>query len=162
MACADPAKTHKKERKACTKLVVSNGMFTARLRSLLTHPSYQGRLLRPTQCLVSGLASSLDAFRTYPFGAWLPGNAITTGSLEAPIPCSSRNSGILSSGTNTPSRYYRTASRRTELSSCRFLMDEQSNPWWLLHHQDNLSPYRCIKPPGRCELSPATNRLPPE
>ena len=114
------------------------------------------------KCLVSGLASSLDAFRTYPFGAWLPGSAITTGTLEAPIPSSSRIKGILSSDTNTSSRYYRTVSRRTELSSCSFLMDEQSNPWRLMHHQDNEGPYRCINPRGRCELSPATNRLPPE
>ena len=162
MACADPAKTHKKERKACTKLVVSNGMFTARLRSLLTHPSYQGRLLRPTQCLVSGLASSLDAFRTYPFGAWLPGSANTTGTLEAPIPRSSRIEGSLPSDTNTPSRYYRAVSRRTELISRTILMDEQSNPWPLVHGQDIVGPYRCIQPPGRCGRSPATNRLPPE
>ena len=115
------------------------------------------------KCLVSDMASSLDAFRIYPFSAWLPGSAImTTGPLEAPEPRSSRIKGSLSSDTNTPSSCYRTVSRRTELSSCKFLMDEQSNPWWLLHHQDNLSPYRCIKRRGRCERSPATNRLPPE
>jgi hypothetical protein len=115
------------------------------------------------KCLVSDATSTLDAFRSYPLSAWLPGNAkLTTGPLEAPEPRSSRIKGSLSSDTNTPSSCYRTVSRRTELSSCRFLMDEQSNPWWLLHHQDNLSPYRCIKRRGRCERSPATNRLPPE
>ena len=82
----------------------SKGRFMDRLRSPLMPPSYQSRLLRPPQCLVSGVASPLDAFRAYPFGAWLPGNANTTGTLEAPIPCSSRIRGILSSGTNTPSR----------------------------------------------------------
>ncbi len=113
--------------------------------------------------LVSDAASSLDAFRAYPLSAQLPGAAImTTGKPEAPLFRSSRTKNSLSSDTNTSCRYYRTASRRTELSSCRSLMDEQSSPWWLLHHQDDLSPYRCIKRPGLCELSPATNRLPPE
>ena len=115
------------------------------------------------KCLVSDAASTLDAFRSYPLSAWLPGSAITTtGPLEAPIFRSSRIKNMLSSDTNTFSSCYRTVSRRTELSSCRFLMDEQSNPWRLLHPQDNLSPYRCIKRLGRCELSPATNRLPLE
>ena len=82
----------------------SKGTFMDRLRSPSMRPSYQSRLLRPPQCLVSGVASPLDAFRAYPFGAWLPGNANTTGTLEAPIPCSSRIRGILSSDTNTPSR----------------------------------------------------------
>ena len=138
-------------------------MFTCSLAltCLRTRPIKVVYCDRP-KCLVSGLASSLDAFRTYPFGAWLPGSAITTGTLEAPIPRSSRIEGSLPSDTNTPSRYYRPASRRTELSSCRILMDEQSNPWLLVHSQDILSPYRCIKPPGRCERSLATNRLPPE
>ena len=114
------------------------------------------------KCLVSDAASTLDAFRSYPLSAWLPGNAITTGTLEAPIPCSSRIEGSLPSDTNTPSRYYRTASRRTELSSCMILTDEQSDPWLLVHSQDIIGPYRCIKPPGRCGRSLATNRLPPE
>ena len=137
-------------------------MFMDRVSFPFTHPSYQSRLLRPAQCLVSGRASSLDAFRTYPYGAWLPGSANTTGTLEAPFPCSSRIMGNLSSGTNTSSRYYRTVSRRTERSSRGFLMDGQSNHWWLVHHQDNPRPYRCIKPRGRCGRSPATNRLPLE
>ena len=115
------------------------------------------------KCLVSDAASTLDAFRSYPLSAWLPGNAImTTGTLEAPNFRSSRIKKFLSSDTYTPSSCYRTVSRRTELSSCIFLMDEQSNPWWLLHHQDKISPYRCIKRRGRCERSPATNRLPLE
>ncbi len=133
------------------QLAVSNGMFTNRVSFSFTHPSYQSRLLRPAQCLVSGKASSLDAFRTYPYGAWLPGVAITTGALEAPSPCSSRIMGDLSSGTNTLSRYYRTVSRRTERSSREFLMGGQPNLWRLMHRQDNSSPYRCIKPRGRCE-----------
>jgi hypothetical protein len=68
------------------------------------HPKY----------LVSDAASSLDAFRAYPLGAWLPGSAkMTTGRLEAPVFRSSRTKNTLSSDTNTSSRYYRTASRRT-------------------------------------------------
>ena len=86
----------------------------------------------------------------------------TTGPPVATIFRSSRIKKMLSSDTNTPSRYYRAVSRRTELISRTILMDEQSNPWGLLHPQDNLSPYRCIKRRGRCELSPATNRLPLE
>ena len=120
---------------------------------------YYGR----PECLVSDAASSLYAFRTYPLSAWLPGNAImTTGTLEAPNFRSSRIKKFLSSDTYTPSSCYRTVSRRTELSSRISLMDEQSNPWRLLHRQDEMSPYRCIKRRGRCELSPATNRLPLE
>ena len=143
-------------------MVFSNGMLVDRKSFPLIHPSYQSRLLRPTQCLVSGKASSLDAFRTYPYGAWLPGNANTTSTLEAPFPCSCRIRGNLSSGTNTFSRSYRTVSRRTERISRGFLMGGQSNPWRLMHHQDNPGPNRCIKPRGRCGLSPATNRLPLE
>ncbi len=137
-------------------------MLADRVSSLLTHPPYQSRLLRPPCCLVSGQASSLDAFRTYPCGAWLPGYADTTGTLEAPILRSSRIKRILPSGNNTLSRYYRTVSRRTERSSCAVLMEIHSNPWRLVHRQDTASPYRCINAPGRCGLSPATNRLPPE
>ena len=108
------------------------------------------------------MASSLDAFRTYPYGAWLPGDAFTTGTLVAPIPRSSRIKGILPSDIYTPSRYYRTVSRRTEPSSCAILMVEHTNPWQLVHYQDIASRHRCINAPGRYELSPATNRLPPE
>jgi hypothetical protein len=39
-------------------------------------------------------------------------------------------------------------------------MDEQSSPWWLLHHQDDLSPYRCIKRLGRYVLSCACGKCP--
>ena len=40
-------------------------------------------------------------------------------------------------------------SRRSEPSSRRSLMDEQPNPWRLLHRQDDLSRQRCTKPRGR-------------
>ena len=145
-----------------SQLAFSKGMFTDRVSFPFTHPSYQSRLLRPTQCLVSGKASTLDAFRSYPYGAWLPGNAFTTGTLEAPFPRSSRIMGNLSSGTNTFSRSYRTVSRRTERISRGFLTGGQPDHWRLMHHQDNPRPYRCIKPRGRCGRSPATNRLPLE
>jgi len=111
--------------------------------------------------LVLRLASTLDAFRSYLRGAWLPSDACTTGVPVAPDPRSSRTKGSLLSIADTPRRYYRTVSRRTEPSSCGTLMDEQPNPWRLLHRQDVPSRQRCTKPRGRCVLSPATSLLPP-
>ena len=112
-------------------------------------------------CLVLRMASTLDAFRSYPVARGCPALLCTTGILEAPTPRSSRTRGIYSQAVNTPRRYYRTVSRRSEPSSCRSLMDEQPNPWWLLHHQDDLGRQRCTKPQGRYVLSPATSLLPP-
>jgi len=45
-----------------------------------------------------------------------------------------------------------TASRRSEPSSCNILIDEQSNPWKLLHHQDMLNRHRGAKHFHRYEL----------
>lgn len=73
----------------------------------------------------------------------------TTDRLEAPNPRSSRTQGSFLSRGNTSRRYYRTVSRRTEPSSCGILMDEQPNPWPLLHDQDIPSRQRCTKPRGR-------------
>lgn len=78
-----------------------------------------------------------------------PAMLFTTGRLEAPVPCSSRTNGALSSGRCNPSRYYRTVSLRTEPNSCISLMDEQTNPWALLHAQDEIGRQRCTKPRGR-------------
>jgi hypothetical protein len=85
-----------------------------------------------------------------------PAVQFTTGRLEAPSPRSSRTQGPLLSRGNTSRRYYRTVSRRTEPSSCGILMDEQPNPWPLLHDQDIPSRQRCTKPRGRYvrDLSP--------
>jgi len=56
----------------------------------LTLPSYQTHLLvSGLSCLVLGMASSLDAFRTYPMARGYPACLQTTGALEAPIPRSS-------------------------------------------------------------------------
>ena len=74
---------------------------------------------------------------------------VTTGTLEAPTLCSSRTQRMLPSVNNTPSRYYRTVSRRTEPSSCTSLTDVQPDPWGLLHPQDEISRQRCTKPRGR-------------
>jgi hypothetical protein len=82
-------------------------------------------------------------------GRGCPAVPVTTGKLEAPGPSSSRTKRPFPSKSNTSSRYYRTVSRRTEPSSCGPLMDEQPNPWWLLHHQDGPSRQRCTKPRGR-------------
>lgn len=38
-----------------------------------------------------------------------------------------------------------TASRRSKPNSCNILIDEQSNPWKLLHHQDILNRHRGAK-----------------
>lgn len=82
-------------------------------------------------------------------GRGCPAVPVTTGKPEAPGPSSSRTKRPLPSKSYTSSRYYRTVSRRTEPSSCGPLMDEQPNPWWLLHHQDGPSRQRCTKPRGR-------------
>ena len=109
--------------------------------------------------LVLRSASTLDAFRSYQRGAWLPSDACTTGVPVAPEPRSSRTKGSLLSIAYTSRRYYRTVSRRTEPSSCGILMDEQPNPWRLLHRQDIPSRQRCTKPRGRFILNRPTDRL---
>lgn len=130
------------------------------LSAYTTHPSNQSAIGR-LWSLVLGEASILDAFRSYPLGRSYPAMHFTTGTPEVPGPCSSRTNGPFPSRTNTPSRYYRTVSRRTEPSSCGSLTDEQPDPWLLLHSQDDPSRQRCTKPRGRYVLSPATSLLPP-
>ena len=103
------------------------------------------------------LASTLDAFRSYPIARSCPAMLYTTGRPEAPDPSSSRTHGYFLSSGDTPRRYYRTVSRRSEPSSCRSLMDEQPNLWGLLHPQDDLSRQRCTKPRGRCVFESNTN-----
>ena len=46
----------------------------------------------------------------------------------------------------------RTVSRRSEPSSRTALIDEQPNPWELLHPQDAMSRHRGANPPRRYEL----------
>ncbi len=103
------------------------------------------------------LTSTLDAFRSYPITRSCPAMLYTTGRPEASDPSSSRTHGYLLSIGDTPRRYYRTVSRRSEPSSCRSLMDEQPNLWGLLHPQDDLSRQRCTKPRGRCVFESNTN-----
>ncbi len=73
----------------------------------------------------------------------------TTGTPEAPVPRSFRTKRAFLSGGDASSRYDRTVSRRTEPSSRETLMDEQPNPWRLVHLQDVSSRQRCTKPRGR-------------
>ena len=55
----------------------------------------------------------------------------------------------------------RTVSRRSEPSSRTTLMDEQSNPWKLLHLQDVMSRHRGAKQHRRCERLDAISLLSP-
>src|SRR5688572_23626952 len=55
----------------------------------------------------------------------------------------------------------RTASRRSEPSSCTTLTGEQPDPWDLLQPQDVISRHRGAKPRRRCELSGAISLLSP-
>lgn len=125
---------------------------------------YQTDLLSVLQsCLVLSAASTLDAFRSYQQARSCPATA-----FRQPVDQRRQSlvplvlEGPYSQATDNFKRYYRPVSRRTEPSSCRFLMDEQPNLWRLMHRQDNLSRQRCTKPRGRWELSPATSLLPPE
>src|SRR3989338_1068309 len=56
----------------------------------------------------------------------------------------------------------RTVSRRSEPSSRAALMDEQSNPWELLHPQDATGRHRGAKPPRRCGLLEEISLLSPQ
>ena len=55
----------------------------------------------------------------------------------------------------------RTVLRRSEPSSRRVLMGEQTNPWKLLHLQDTLSRHRGSEPHRRCGRLGATTLLSP-
>ena len=129
---------------------VSNGW----LKSSLTLTSYTTVLSNPSAMgglclLVLRVASLLDAFRAYQLSRSCPAMLMTTGIPEATSARSSRTQALFLSRGDTPRRYYRTVSRRTEPSSCGTLMDEQPNPWSLLHDQDVPSRQRCTKPRGR-------------
>ena len=117
-------------------------------------------LLLTEGCLVSGKASSLDAFRSYPKQLKLLSLPCrTTDKPEAALPCSSRP-GATSPQTTTPlSGRDRPVSRRSKPSSRSPLMGEQPHPWLLLQNQDGKSRHRGTKPRGRWELSPATSLL---
>ena len=103
--------------------------------------------------LVLRTVSHLDAFSVYPFRMRLPCRAVglqqvhrrfvhpgplvlRTDPLKFPTPTTDRD---------------RTVSRRSEPSSRTTLMDEQSNPWELLHPQDVMSRHRGAKLRRRCE-----------
>ena len=55
----------------------------------------------------------------------------------------------------------RPGSRRSEPSSRAALMDEQSNPWGLIHPQDATSRHRGAEPCRQYELSGKTSLLSP-
>lgn len=55
----------------------------------------------------------------------------------------------------------RPSSRRSELKSCTILMDEQSNPWKLLHLQDITIQHRGRKHRHQYELSNEITLLSP-
>ena len=57
-------------------------------------------------CLVLRMASSLDAFSSYPYRAWLRSLPMRTARLEAPDSSSSRTIESFHSDNNTPSRYH--------------------------------------------------------
>ena len=57
-------------------------------------------------CFVLRMASCLDAFSAYPYDAWLHSLLLTTVTLEASNPGSSRTTGSFHSNNDTPNRYH--------------------------------------------------------
>lgn len=55
----------------------------------------------------------------------------------------------------------KTVSRRFKPISCTALMDEQSNPLYLLQHKDAIRRHRCILNPSRYVLSSGKDPLSP-
>ena len=114
--------------------------------------------------LILRLASSLDAFSSYPFPAYLSSYALLRQLVQhRPV-----HSGPLVLGalplklsTETVDRG-RTVSRRSEPSSRPALMGEQPNPWDLLQPQDATSRHRGAKRNRRCELLDPISLLSPE
>jgi hypothetical protein len=123
-------------------------------------PSSMAALLLTEGCLVSGKASSLDAFRSYPKQlscSACPVGQLINQRLRCPVPLVL---GATSPQTTTPlSGRDRPVSRRSKPSSRSPLMGEQPHPWLLLQNQDGKSRHRGTKPRGRWELSPATSLL---
>ena len=143
--------------------LVTDRLNTSGEPSMLTPRSYQTRHLRALRCLFFKVASSLDAFSSYPLlrgCSTMPYQTIDK--LEAADPRSSRTKGSFSSGIYTlPPKSNKPVSRRSKPSSRSLLMGEQPHPWQLLHHQDRESRQRSSKPPGRYELLLATTQLSP-
>jgi hypothetical protein len=128
--------------------------------SIPSTPSSMAALLLTEGCLVSGKASSLDAFRSYPKQlscSACPVGQLINQRLRCPVPLVL---GATSPQTTTPlSGRDRPVSRRSKPSSRSPLMGEQPHPWLLLQNQDGKSRHRGTKPRGRWELSPATSLL---
>ena len=104
-------------------------------------------LLLTEGCLVSGKASSLDAFRSYPKQlscSACPVGQLINQRLRCPVPLVL---GATSPQTTTPlSGRDRPVSRRSKPSSRSPLMGEQPHPWLLLQNQDGKSRHRGTKP----------------
>ena len=102
-------------------------------------------LLLTEGCLVSGKASSLDAFRSYPKQlscSACPVGQLINQRLRCPVPLVL---GATSPQTTTPlSGRDRPVSRRSKPSSRTAFIGEQPNPWELLHPQDAMSRHRTI------------------
>ena len=115
------------------------------------------------RCLVSGAASSLDAFSSYPSGRGYPALPCqTTGKLVAPSPRSSRTKGPFRSRINTPQpQSNKPVSRRSKPISRSPLMGEQPHPSQLLHREVGKRRHRSSKPPGRYVLLLVTTQLSP-
>ena len=87
---------------------------------------------------------------------------MTTGTLGIPPSRSSRTGDSSLQDSTLPPDRVRAVLRRSEPSSRRVLMGEQTNPWEILLPQDTLSRHRGVEPPRRYGLAEATNLLSPE
>ncbi len=115
------------------------------------------------RCLVLGVASSLDAFSSYPLQRGYSAMPYqTTDKLEATNPRSSRTQGSFPSDTKAlPPKSNKPVSRRSKPISRSLLTGEQPHPWRLVHHQDRKRRHRSSNPPGRYELLLETTQLSP-
>src|SRR5687768_2952885 len=111
-------------------------------------------LLLTEGCLFSRMASSLDAFRSYPKQlscSACPVGQLINQRLRCPVPLVL---GTTSPQTTTPlSGRDRPVSRRSKPSSRSPLMGEQPHPWLLLQNQDGKSQgWGCSPIKGEREL----------
>ena len=114
------------------------------------------------RCLVSGAASSLDAFSSYPLERGYPALPCrTTGKLVTPSHRSSRTKRPFRSGITPQPPSNKPVSRRSKPISRSPLMGEQPHPSQLLHREVGKRRHRSSKPPGRCELLLVTTQLSP-